>query len=84
MTYWTKPVETRAEAVARIHAMKGWPDSCRGHDAQRQPAVESDRQAFADRLRARFDPPTDPYSMAQRLGFRVGDPDAESGDWGQS
>lgn len=35
------------------------------------------------RLDDRFRPDHDPIATAKRLGFQVGDPDAETGDWGE-
>jgi hypothetical protein len=39
------------------------------------------RQKFQGRVHERFDPQTE-REVAERLGYTVGDPDADEGDWG--
>lgn len=46
--------------------------------------TERRRLETMNRTNARFAPDFSPQAMSQRLGFSVGDPDAETGDMGQS
>jgi len=80
--YWQHRRETRAEAMERIHAEFGWPE-CMSVQGFGNPEVKMDRAAFEQRFRERFMPDQSREAVAERLGIEIGDPDAESGDWGE-
>lgn len=80
--YWQHRRETRAEAMERIHAEFGWPE-CMSVKPPSVPASQADRAAFEQRFRERFVPDQSREAVAARLGIEIGDPDAETGDWGE-
>lgn len=78
-----KDDESRARVRAKMdEAVSGLAQSMRTDEAKAV-ADEKRRADFGKRADDRFRPDTDRYTTAKRLGFDVGDPDAESGDWGE-
>ena len=80
--YWQHKRETRAEAMERIHREFGWPE-CMNVSAADNPEVKAALEALEKRFIERFAPDQSPKVMAARLGIEIGDPEAETGDWGE-
>lgn len=78
-----KTDESRARVKAKMEqAINGLAQSMRTDDA-RTVADEKRKADFAKRVDERFRPDDDRSATLERLGFEVGDADAEEGDWGQ-
>ena len=71
--------EVKARNKARLDALAA---SLAADLRTEEAETDRKRRELGNRTNAVFRPSDDPYAMAKRLGFEVGDPDEDNGDMG--